>query len=200
MHIGGIDAESIAAASRPKRSAVARAGDMVDAAQKGDLEDKAMHKPHYRIILLTLLGISWQGVLAADTAESIPPPLTYLHVYADAAGASHFREEHFNFSRGRDGDNSIHVMEAKGGATLLRLKAGAVEDWHNAPRAWFLIVLQGASEVTTSDGQKRRFGPGSVVLLDDTTGKGHRTRAIGKVDHIAAVIPVADDAPVTGVK
>jgi hypothetical protein len=60
--------------------------------------------------------------------------------------------------------------------------------------------LQGASEVTTSDGQKRHFGPGSVVLLDDTTGKGHRTRAIGTIDHIAAVIPVADDAPITGVK
>ena len=61
-------------------------------------------------------------------------------------------------------------------------------------------MLQGASEVTTSDGQVRRFGPGSLVLLDDTTGKGRRTRAIGKVDHVAAVIPIADDAPVTGAK
>lgn len=90
-------------------------------------------------------------------------------------------------------------MGAKGGATLLRLKAGAVEDWHNAPQAWYLIVVQGASEVTTSDGQVRRFGPGSVVLLDDTTGKGHRTRAVGAIDHIAAVVPMADVA-VTGAK
>jgi hypothetical protein len=134
----------------------------------------------------------------ADTNESIPP-LTYVHVYADAAGASHFREEHFDFTRGRDNLSSLHVLEAKGGATLLRLKAGAFEDWHNAPRAWFLIVLQGASEVTASDGQKRHFGPGSVVLLDDTMGKGHQTRAVGKIDHIAAVIPIAD-AGVTGAK
>jgi quercetin dioxygenase-like cupin family protein len=146
-----------------------------------------------------LLGVLCQRAVPADTAESIPP-LTYVHVYADDAGASHFREEHFDFTQGRDSESSIHVLEAKGGgATLLRLKAGAVEDWHNAPRAWFLIVLQGASEVTTSDGQVRQFGPGSVVLLDDTTGKGHRTRAVGKIDHIAAVIPVAD-APVTGAK
>jgi quercetin dioxygenase-like cupin family protein len=134
----------------------------------------------------------------ADTNESIPP-LTYVHVYADAAGASHFREEHFDFTRGRDDLSSIHNLEAKGGATLLRLKAGAFEDWHNAPQAWFLIVLQGTSEVTTSDGQKRHFGPGSVVLLDDTSGKGHQTRAVGKIDHIAAVIPIAD-AAVTGAK
>jgi len=157
-----------------------------------------MNKPHGRIISLLLLGIFCQRALPADTAEP-PTPLTYVHVYADAAGTSHFREEHFDFTPGRDNHGFIHVLDAKGGATLLRLKAGAFEDWHNAPRAWYLIVLQGASEVTTSDGQVRHFGPGSVVLLDDTTGKGHQTRAVGKIDHIAAVIPLAD-VPVTGAK
>jgi quercetin dioxygenase-like cupin family protein len=157
-----------------------------------------MHESHRRIILAMLLGIFCQRALPADSAETIPP-LNYVHVYADAAGASHFREEHFNFARGGDHGSFIHALEAKGGATLIRLKAGAVEDWHNAPQAWFLFVLQGASEVTTSDGQVRHFGPGSVVLIDDTTGKGHQTRVVGKSDHIAAVIPIAD-APVTGVK
>jgi quercetin dioxygenase-like cupin family protein len=161
------------------------------------LKDIAMRKPHRPIMLLMLLGVCSQRALPADTAGSIVP-LTYVHVYADAAGASHFREEHFEFTR-RDNERSIHVLDAKGGATLLRLKAGTFEDWHNAPQAWFLIVLQGASEVTTSDGQVRHFGPGSVVLLDDTTGKGHQTRAVGKTDHIAAVIPIAD-APVTKTK
>jgi quercetin dioxygenase-like cupin family protein len=160
--------------------------------------NNAMNKPHRRIILLMLFGIFCQRALAADTAQSISP-LTYVHVYADAAGASHFREEHFDFTQGRDNGTPTHILEAKGGATLLRLKAGTVEDWHNAPRAWFLIVLQGASEVTTSDGQVRHFGPGSVVLLDDITGKGHQTRAVGKIDHIAAVIPITD-APLLGAK
>jgi hypothetical protein len=30
------------------------------------------------------------------------------------------------------------------------------------------------------------------VLLDDVSGKGHQTRAVGNVDHIAAVVPIAD--------
>jgi quercetin dioxygenase-like cupin family protein len=157
-----------------------------------------MHKFHCRLALLMLLHVLCQRTTLADAPEPIAP-LTYVHVYADAAGISHFREEHFDFSRGRDGNSSIHVLEAKGGATLLRLKVGAVEDWHNAPRAWFLIVLQGKSEVTAGDGQVRQFGPGSVVLLDDTAGKGHQTRVIGNTDHIAAVIPIVD-APVTGAK
>jgi hypothetical protein len=137
-----------------------RGRDMANRLQK--TKDSAMHRPHRGITLLMLLGIFSQRALPADTAEPIPP-LTYVHVYADAAGASHFREEHFDFTRGSDNERSIHVLEAKGGATLLRLKAGAVEDWHNAPRAWFLIVLQGASEVTTSDGQVRHFGDAPVT-------------------------------------
>ena len=157
-----------------------------------------MNKLHGRIVVSMLLGIVSLRALPADTAAPVTP-LTYVHVYADAAGASHFREEHLDFTPGRDNHGFIHALDAKGGATLLRLRAGAFEDWHNAPRAWYLIVVQGESEVTTSDGQVRHFGPGSIVLLDDTTGKGHQTRAVGKVDHIAAVIPIAD-APVTGAK
>jgi hypothetical protein len=71
--------------------------------------------------------------------------MKYVHVYADSAGASHFRDEHLDFAPGRTEESSIHALAAKGRTTLLRLRAGAVEDWHNAPRAWFLIVLQDAS-------------------------------------------------------
>jgi hypothetical protein len=128
---------------------------------------------------------------AADAPDAVPP-LTYTHVYADSAGMSHFREESFDFRTNRPGGPLSHALATGPGAMLLRLKPGAVEDWHNAPRPWYLIVVQGTSEVTTSDGEKRRFGLGSIVLLDGTSGKGHQTRAVGTVDHIAAVVPIAD--------
>jgi hypothetical protein len=41
-----------------------------------------------------------------------------------------------------------------------------------------VIYLSGVIEGETSDGAVRRFGPGSVSLLEDTTGKGHRSRVI----------------------
>ena len=50
---------------------------------------------------------------------------------------------------------------------------------HTAPRRQLIVSLSGESEVTVSDGETRRFGPGSVVLVEDTSGKGHRTRRIG---------------------
>ncbi len=135
--------------------------------------------------------------MAAEAPDSVPP-LAYTHVYADSTGVSHFREESFDFRSTRPGGPLSHALGTGPGGMLLRLKPGAVEDWHNAPRAWYLIVLQGISEVTTSDGEKRRFGPGSIVLIDDTTGKGHQTRTVGTIDHVAAVVPIADPAVTAG--
>ena len=144
-------------------------------------------------MLLACCPLAVQSAAAADGADSITP-VSYVHLYVDADGVSHFREEQFDFRATRAGGPLMHALSAGSGAMLLRLKAGAVEDWHNAPRPLYLIVVQGMSEVTASDGKVRRFGPGSVILMDDATGKGHRTRAVGHIDHIAAVIPLADPA------
>ena len=53
-------------------------------------------------------------------------------------------------------------------------------DWHNAPRRQFVITLEGEVEIEIGDGTKRRFGPGDILLAEDTTGRGHISRA---VDH-----------------
>ena len=50
--------------------------------------------------------------------------------------------------------------------------------WHPAPQRYFIINVQGHVELQVSDGEKRVFGPGSIVLAEDTTGKGHISRAI----------------------
>jgi quercetin dioxygenase-like cupin family protein len=128
---------------------------------------------------------------AADSPDTIPP-MKYVHIYTDSSGNSHFREESFDFRATRTGGPLMHALTTGPSATLLRLKPGAFEDWHNAPKPWYLIVVQGTSEVKVSDGEVRRFGPGSLVLIDDISGKGHQTRAVGDIDHIAAVIPLAE--------
>jgi hypothetical protein len=39
-------------------------------------------------------------------------------------------------------------------------------------------LIQGAIEIETTLGEKRQFKAGQVLLLEDTEGKGHRTRNI----------------------
>jgi hypothetical protein len=157
-----------------------------------------------RIAACACLSIPASGVLAeeAGTMSTHVGALGYTHLYSDANGVSHFRDEKFTFKpapspTGTPGDQALSSSELAGahGATLLALKPGAFEDWHKAPRRMFLIALQGTSEVTAGDGEKRRFGPGSIVLMDDTTGKGHITRVVGTVGHVALTVPVAAEGP-----
>ncbi len=51
-------------------------------------------------------------------------------------------------------------------------------DWHNASRRQFLIVLGGKVEIEIGDGTRRQFGPGDILLAEDTTGRGHISRAV----------------------
>jgi len=120
--------------------------------------------------------------------------LTYLHLYTDAAGETHFAEKQFDFEHLPHVENrdSIMAHEISGvqRAILYKLTKDAVEDWHTAPRKQFGCVIQGMADITASDGEVRRLRPGSVILIDDTTGKGHITRHVGDVDHIAMMIAV----------
>jgi len=57
---------------------------------------------------------------------------------------------------------------------------GAPTNWkgnasHPAPRRAIFVTVQGEYQVTTSDSRTRRFPPGSVLIVEDTTGVGHST-------------------------
>ena len=124
------------------------------------------------------------------------PSLDYTRLYTDSAGVSHFDQGVMDFSIEEYSPPAPpmgvrHLVNGKG-ATLVHIQKGVFEDWHPAPRRQFMFILQGTVEVGVSDGEKRRFEPGSVVLLEDTSGKGHTTEAVGKEDHISVAVPVPE--------
>lgn len=131
---------------------------------------------------------------SAKQASTMPDTLTYLHLYTDPDGMSHFRDEKFEFHIVNRDDSlpglSFHDLDGAKSASLVKLQKGVVEDWHTAPRKQFAVVIQGVVELTAGDGEVRRLTVGHVALLDDTSGKGHKTAALGEKDHIALMIPV----------
>ena len=55
-------------------------------------------------------------------------------------------------------------------------------DWHTVPARVLTVRLTGAVEYETSDGEARIIKAGEVILVEDTTGKGHLSKAVeGKV-------------------
>ncbi len=101
--------------------------------------------------------------------------MVVTRIHADATGESHFDEVVFALaSQGPIG----MLSDAVDVRTLwLRENDASYDyDWHTAPRRQFIVLLDGEIEVEVSDGETRRFSGGDILLVEDTHGKGHRTR------------------------
>jgi len=101
-------------------------------------------------------------------------------LYAGNDGESHFEEI----------DVEAGKIQPAEGILFRQAPPGHVQDWHPAPRRQYVITLSGQGEIETGDGTKRRFGPGDVMLADDTTGRGHMTRVVGDKPRVYVAIPV----------
>lgn len=51
-------------------------------------------------------------------------------------------------------------------------------NFHNAPQRQYIILLDGEIEIETSKGEKKKFKGGDILLAEDTTGKGHKSKSI----------------------
>jgi hypothetical protein len=84
---------------------------------------------------------------------------------------------------------SVGALQSNGGVVYLRSEQFDSEP-HPAPRKQWVVMLRGTLEVQVTDGSKRRFSPGDLILVTDTSGKGHITLAIGEPPFEALFVPV----------
>ena len=63
-------------------------------------------------------------------------------------------------------------------------------DWHPAPRRQYIINLDGGVQITASDGESRIIGAGEVLLVEDITGKGHLSKAVGGKMRRSIFVPI----------
>ena len=96
-------------------------------------------------------------------------------LYADSDGESHFGEVKADL---RDMGQMGRLSERFPVKSLIFRENDADYDydWHNAPQRQYIVLLDGEIEIEASDGEKRIFRGGDVLLVEDITGKGHRTR------------------------
>lgn len=113
------------------------------------------------------------------------------NLYADGNGESHFRDIEVDW-----------VEETRAGKLSKRLPANGIIfrqvqptydlDWHPAPRRQYIINLDAGVRITASDGESRVIGAGEVILVEDTTGKGHRSQAVDQKIRHCIFVPVDD--------
>lgn len=63
-------------------------------------------------------------------------------------------------------------------------------DWHQAPQRQLIVLLDGEIEIEVGSGEKRRFRGGDLLLVEDTAGRGHRTRAVNGKGRRSLFIPL----------
>jgi hypothetical protein len=69
---------------------------------------------------------------------------------------------------------------------------GWTRDWHTAERHQYIVNLSGRGEIELAGGRKIALVPGSIVLAEDSTGKGHISRTVGTEERVALNIQLAD--------
>ncbi len=108
--------------------------------------------------------------------------MKYLRLYADEDGESRIEEMQAEF------DMAVYAPPAPAfgvsepaDATrfvMVHFPAGWDSDLHPAPRRQLFVMLSGQFQGETSDGVLLDLEPGDVVLMEDTTGKGHSARTM----------------------
>jgi uncharacterized protein YhdP len=69
-------------------------------------------------------------------------------------------------------------------------------DWHPAPRRQFVVTISGRGEMETSDGTVLPLEPGTIVLVEDVDGIGHKSRAVGTEPRVSLFLPLDPETTV----
>jgi hypothetical protein len=119
--------------------------------------------------------------------------MKYVRLYTGPDQLSHFEDVEVELDQAGSASQALSKpMETK--AIQFRQNASAYQlDWHPAPRRQFVINLTGEVEITASDGEVRRFGPGTIMLAEDTTGKGHLSKAKSDEERLSLFVYLPED-------
>src|SRR5215510_4056818 len=98
-------------------------------------------------------------------------------VYSDSNGDTHFEDIEIPLMEAGNIGKLSDTIPATG---IIFREVESSYDWnfHTAPQKQYIILLDGEIEIETSLGKRRIFKAGEVLLVEDTTGKGHKTRNI----------------------
>jgi hypothetical protein len=105
------------------------------------------------------------------------PEMKVVRIYTGEDGESHFEDVEVPL-RDLGAIGSISELEEATGIVFRETDGDYELGFHNAPSRQYVINLDAAIELETGDGTKRVLEAGDVLLAEDTTGRGHISRAV----------------------
>ena len=123
--------------------------------------------------------------------------VNYVRLYTDDEGESHFEDLELELPSVEfappAGPLNVAPFLPVERSQLVGFPVGwAGEAYHPVPGRQVFCALQGEFHVTASDGTSRSFPVGSILLLEDTWGKGHSTRLTGESEGLIFAVTLAE--------
>jgi len=100
-----------------------------------------------------------------------------VRIFTGSDGKSHFEDVEIPLVEKQPADWRSKFTKASG--IIFRETSPQYDlDYHVAPQRQYVITLEGYVDITDGSGATRRFGPGDIMLAEDTTGQGHISRSV----------------------
>jgi hypothetical protein len=114
--------------------------------------------------------------------------MRYTRLTTGTDGLSGFEDAELDLQpTGERGLEASDLLPA-GSLHFLQLPPGWFQDQQPTTSSQYHLVMAGVLDVEAGDGDVRRFGPGSILLLDDADSTGHRARVVGMGPVIVAAV------------
>ena len=123
--------------------------------------------------------------------------VNYVRIYTDESGESHFEDLELelvsvDFAPPAAPLNIAPFLPVEK-SLLIGFPVGwSGEAFHPSPNRQVLCFLQGEFSVTASDGTSRSFPVGSILLHEDTWGKGHSSSITSDTEGLVFAVTLAD--------
>jgi hypothetical protein len=111
------------------------------------------------------------------------------NLYVDAQGETHFRDIEIEWAEHTNAGKLSKRLPATG-IIFREVQPDYDLDWHPAPRRQYIINLDAGVKITASDGEARIIKAGEVILVEDTSGKGHLSQAVDSKIRNCIFVPV----------
>lgn len=103
--------------------------------------------------------------------------LRIFRLSEDASGESHLADVHYSMATTKDGLIAENI--ATGDLGLKVFTDGPEQpDFGPSPIRRLVVPLAGRSEIEASDGTRRTLEVGTLLIAEDTTGRGHRVHEV----------------------
>lgn len=152
-------------------------------------------KNKYAATVAALLGMAAAYLLTSYAMQPLVraagkrSAIKVNRIYTGQDGLSHAEKVEMQL----EGSSAIPGMEQSAlfenaSMRFARRPPALVQDWHPSNQPQYAVTISGRGEIEVAGGQKVVLEPGSVLLVEDVGGNGHKTRTLGSQDWTLMIV------------